>query len=130
SSRASSVMRASSTASSAARSRWPRPSGSTAPGWRRSAASAAPPSATGTATCRSPEEDAMYGGTPKPLGPEFEALEQAGRPERDAERAHALLEAEAIEARHDARDASTDGGATDDRPNLIERLFRIGRGRN
>jgi hypothetical protein len=66
-----------------------------------------------------------YGGAPKPLGPEFEALERAGRPERDAERAHIQLESEAMEARHEAGATASAGQPDAGRPNLIERLLRI-----
>jgi hypothetical protein len=70
-----------------------------------------------------------YGGTPKPLGPEFEVLERAGRPEQDAERAHIRLESEAMEAQHEAVATASAGRADAGRPSLIERLLRIVRRR-
>jgi hypothetical protein len=57
-----------------------------------------------------------YGGTPKPLGPEYEALEKAGRAEQEAERQHIRLEVEAREAADEARAGR--------QPTFLRRLVR------
>jgi hypothetical protein len=59
---------------------------------------------------------------PKPPNREFQLLERAATPEREAAQARVRLAAEA------ALEPDPETGETVRRPNLIERLVRVGRG--